>query len=268
MGVLTARPRRPASPAPRRARGPLLWSLALHAAVLVTCARGIRRDDVRADVVFTVSVASAAQEEWPEAAVEPDPPPVPPEPTLLRPADDTMHDDAAPEPPEPAPEAPLPDEPPDPTDTRSESIETLGPRTATTLTRRPVPARTTTVAPAPTPPPVAPPPAPTPIRAVPPSPATASASAVEGARPEAGNQPPAYPTDARAHRWTGVVTLRLAVDAAGAVRGVELETSSGYASLDEAAVAAAWGWRFSPARRDGVPFASSVRRRIRFVLEP
>ncbi|MFO0931567.1 MAG: TonB family protein [Planctomycetota bacterium] len=63
------------------------------------------------------------------------------------------------------------------------------------------------------------------------------------------------------------MTLRIEVDEVGAVRAVAVAASSGHPSLDAAAVDAARGWRFTPARRGGVPVASAVLRRVRFVLD-
>ena len=272
MGVLTARPRRPANPARRRARGPLLWSLALHGAVFVTLARSAARRDAPAELLFTVSVASAAAEDAPEPIVEsilePVVEPRPEEPAL---PEFPPLEVATPEPAPPEPDAAEPDEPAPAPDPAPDRIETVGPRSATTLVRRPTPPATAravvpTPSPAPSPAP-SPPPPPRPVQPTPPSVAAAGATAVEGARPDAGNQPPVYPMEARANRWTGVVTLRLGVDADGAVRNVEVAGTSGHPSLDDAAVSAAWGWRFSPARRGGIAVASSVVRRVRFVLD-
>jgi len=59
-----------------------------------------------------------------------------------------------------------------------------------------------------------------------------------------------------------VVELELSIDAAGAVlRAVVL---SGAAPFDAAALAAAAGWSFEPARRDGVPMAARIRFRVGF----
>ena len=259
MGVLSARPGPSSGPAPRRARAPWLWSLALHGAVFAALAHEGTRPTRPAEVVFSVQMASAPSEaDAPaveEVLVEP-----PPDDDLLVPQPPATPD-AVPEPPPLEPEEPvLPDEREALPAPATPAATPVGPRTATTRTHRPPPV-----------PPIAAPALPPPVRAqpvaAPASAASAGASAVVGARPDASNRPPVYPTDARANRWTGVVTLRLDVDAGGAVRGVAIAVSSGYMSLDRAAADAAWGWRFSPAHRDGVGIASAVLRRVRFVLD-
>ncbi|MBL9089012.1 MAG: hypothetical protein JNM10_17870, partial [Planctomycetia bacterium] len=189
-------------------------SLALHAALFVGLARGAARTDAPAEVVFTVSVASAAADDAPAGEIEREPPPDDPALPELPPLEAVPADAPPPEPDAPPPE-PADAEP----EERATTFETLGPRSATTPVRRPA----ADVAPRTAVPPVAVavPAPPRPVSARPPSVASAGASAVEGARPDASNQPPVYPTEARVHRWTGVVTLRLGVDAAGTLRSVE-----------------------------------------------
>jgi protein TonB len=117
-----------------------------------------------------------------------------------------------------------------------------------------------------------PPALPAPPRPVPARPvaslASAASSQVEGAAADAGNRPPVYPPESRARREQGIVVLRLDVDADGRVTRVEVLASSGFPRLDEAARAAAQGWRFRPARRGGRGVASSIRQRVRFTLDP
>lgn len=55
---------------------------------------------------------------------------------------------------------------------------------------------------------------------------------------------PAYPRLSSRLKEQGAVALRLTLDEAGRVRGVELVESSGYSRLDEAAMSAAPKWRF------------------------
>ena len=57
---------------------------------------------------------------------------------------------------------------------------------------------------------------------------------------------PRYPRQALRMQWQGTVRLRIRVDAAGRVLGVEVVESSGYAVLDEAAVEAFERWVFAP----------------------
>ena len=58
-----------------------------------------------------------------------------------------------------------------------------------------------------------------------------------------GNAIPEYPDEANRRGWEGEVRLRLLFDEAGSVRVVEVAQSSGYSQLDEAAKAAALGWK-------------------------
>jgi protein TonB len=81
------------------------------------------------------------------------------------------------------------------------------------------------------------------------------------------NPEPQYPTLARRRRQEGIVLLAVLVDAAGRPEAVEVQVSSGFASLDDAAVTAVKSWQFEPGRRDGEPIASRVEVPIRFQLE-
>jgi protein TonB len=84
----------------------------------------------------------------------------------------------------------------------------------------------------------------------------------------AHNPLPRYPDYARRHEQQGAVTLRVMVAADGAVRAVEIAESSGFDSLDAAALAAVRDrWRFTPARRATVPVESWVLVPIRFTLK-
>jgi TonB family protein len=76
----------------------------------------------------------------------------------------------------------------------------------------------------------------------------------------------AYPVDAcRAHR-TGTVVLHVEISEAGTVAQVEVVQSAG-ADLDEAAVAALWKFRFSPAcSSGGVPMRTRIVYKYAFKL--
>jgi protein TonB len=78
---------------------------------------------------------------------------------------------------------------------------------------------------------------------------------------------PVYPRQARLMGWEGVVVLRLLVNAQGSVAQVTVMTGSGVALLDEAAVDAAWQWRFEPARDGNRPIAMVHEVRFRFRLD-
>jgi len=85
---------------------------------------------------------------------------------------------------------------------------------------------------------------------------------------EYGHNPaPDYPVEARRRAEHGTVVLRIKVAADGAVAMVEVAQSSGFDLLDDAALdAVRRGWRFVPARRDGVALESWVEVPIRFAL--
>ena len=67
------------------------------------------------------------------------------------------------------------------------------------------------------------------------------------------NPAPAYPTASRRAREQGRVLLRVRVSAAGSVEAIELQESSGFERLDEAARAAVRRWHFVPAKRGETP---------------
>ena len=77
---------------------------------------------------------------------------------------------------------------------------------------------------------------------------------------------PIYPARARLKRQEGVVLLAVEVSANGKPLRVEVETSSGFESLDEAAVMAVRYARIRPEQLDGVPVASHVQVPVRFQL--
>lgn len=70
------------------------------------------------------------------------------------------------------------------------------------------------------------------------------------------NRPPPYPLDAAQLGIQGTVTLMIHVSETGVARGADVVSSSGSASLDQAAIDAVRKWRFHPAIREGsaVPF--------------
>ena len=76
------------------------------------------------------------------------------------------------------------------------------------------------------------------------------------------NEPPAYPSIARVRGWEGEVTLIAYVNDNGYVYNVDVLSSSGHRTLDQAAVKAISKWKF---RVGGKP--SEVKIPINFVLE-
>lgn len=80
------------------------------------------------------------------------------------------------------------------------------------------------------------------------------------------NPPPPYPEEARRQKQEGLVRLRVCVTAEGRAESVEIEASSGWPLLDQAARRTVKSWRFHPARAGGLPIPSTVTVPIRFEL--
>ena len=80
------------------------------------------------------------------------------------------------------------------------------------------------------------------------------------------NPPPEYPPEARERHQEGVVLLDVDVGADGRPAQVGVKQSSGFPSLDRAALTAVRRWTFEPARTAGLPVASRVEIPIRFDL--
>jgi len=99
-------------------------------------------------------------------------------------------------------------------------------------------------------------------------PGPAAAQPATDAVPDYRSNPlPDYPYLARQKRWQGVVWLLVDVTAEGLVADLRIERSCGHGVLDRAARRTVQRWRFSPAKRGGVPTASQVRIPVRFQLE-
>jgi TonB family protein len=75
-----------------------------------------------------------------------------------------------------------------------------------------------------------------------------------------------YPVEARKQRLTGEVGLELTVDDDGRVVKAEVVQPL-EPTMDEAALAAAQRWTFTPARLNGAPKASVVRDVVKFSLQ-
>lgn len=80
------------------------------------------------------------------------------------------------------------------------------------------------------------------------------------------NLPPPYPQDALFARIQGRVVLAVVITSEGAVRNAIVETSSGYSSLDNAAIGAVRSWRFEPARRRGIAVEHEVLVPVNFTI--
>jgi protein TonB len=75
---------------------------------------------------------------------------------------------------------------------------------------------------------------------------------------------PIYPAVSKRLREAGTVLLRVSLDAKGEVRDINIQTTSAYQRLDQAAMEAVRQWRFVPASRGQQPVASTVLVPIEF----
>ena len=80
------------------------------------------------------------------------------------------------------------------------------------------------------------------------------------------NPPPNYLAESRKLREEGVVLLKVSVTAEGRAADVQLQRSSGFARLDDAALKAVRRWEFNPARSGSTPVACAVEVPVRFGL--
>ncbi|MBK0025664.1 TonB family protein [Stenotrophomonas sp. S48] len=106
--------------------------------------------------------------------------------------------------------------------------------------------------------------------------ASQGAGGVErGAAAGAGNRdilidkmpPPSYPRSAFENGQTGVVTLRLEVDAQGQLTDVRILSATNPGVFDEVSKAAARSWTYRPALKNGVPVAAAVKVPITFAMD-
>jgi protein TonB len=104
-------------------------------------------------------------------------------------------------------------------------------------------------------------------RARPPPAVAGQPGANREARPASGNDPPEYPWTARVQGHQGRVVLSVWVSAEGEADRLAVLRSSGYPSLDRAAVAAVQAWRFRPARRGGYDTGSLLYVPVVFRLD-
>lgn len=81
------------------------------------------------------------------------------------------------------------------------------------------------------------------------------------------NRKPAYPMLSRRYGEQGIVMLRVFVQPDGSAGSIEIQSSSGYPLLDEAAKTAVQNWRFSPATVDGKAIAEWYQVPIPFKLQ-
>ncbi len=118
---------------------------------------------------------------------------------------------------------------------------------------------------------VAPQPAPAPIAApVATAPAAPPAPAVQLPSSDADylqNPRPPYPAISRRMNEQGKTTVRVLIGTDGQPQRAEIGKSSGFARLDEAAIATVMRWRFVPGKRGGVAEAMWFNVPINWVLE-
>jgi protein TonB len=104
--------------------------------------------------------------------------------------------------------------------------------------------------------PIITPPAPPVVSAAPPSAvvseAAAPISAPDGSAETLGNPSPKYPIDARRNHQEGTVRLRVVITPDGLVKDISVARSSGFDSLDQAALKTVGSWRFLPGKQAGV----------------
>lgn len=79
--------------------------------------------------------------------------------------------------------------------------------------------------------------------------------------------PPRYPTESRRKREQGTVVLMVLLSVDGTVADISVSQSSGFARLDQAALAAVRRWRWSPTRRGGTAVMVKGLVEIPFILQ-
>jgi len=93
------------------------------------------------------------------------------------------------------------------------------------------------------------------------------AGADEPPSPFPSNPSPGYPASAVRERRQGRVVVLMQVSAEGKVTRAEIQKSSGWPDVDAAALATAKTWKFTPARRDGIPVAHEFIKPWNFRIE-
>ena len=80
------------------------------------------------------------------------------------------------------------------------------------------------------------------------------------------NPSPEYPAASRRFSEQGIVLLRVLVSLSGQVESVQIQNSSGYSRLDQAAIKAVKMWSFIPAKRNNQPLSAYVLVPVKFSL--
>jgi len=95
--------------------------------------------------------------------------------------------------------------------------------------------------------------------------ASSAGGAIMDAKPDyLSNPPPDYPEEAQRAREGGVVVLQVIINTEGRPDTVDVKTTSGYSSLDAAAVSGVRKWRFRPAELGSIKVKSRVLIPVRF----
>ena len=133
----------------------------------------------------------------------------------------------------------------------------------------PAPAAAAFVAPTPQPPaPIAAPSVPVAVMAsAPPAPAPAKVVLPSSDAEYLNNPKPPYPPMSKRLNEQGNVMVRIFIDADGLPQKAELQKTSGFERLDQAALSAVMKWRYIPGKRGGVPEAMWMGTTIKFILE-
>ena len=80
------------------------------------------------------------------------------------------------------------------------------------------------------------------------------------------NPRPQYPEMARQRGQEGKTVLLVDVNSQGVPAEIQVFKSSGHLLLDKAAVATVWRWKFTPARKGGIPVPGQVLLPVEFYL--
>jgi TonB family protein len=81
------------------------------------------------------------------------------------------------------------------------------------------------------------------------------------------NQRPYYPAMARERGWQGTTRLKVMVLKNGSVGSLQVQHSSGFSILDQAALKGVKEWKFYPGQKDGQPTEMWVQVPVTFRLE-
>lgn len=79
--------------------------------------------------------------------------------------------------------------------------------------------------------------------------------------------PPSYPRSAFENNQTGVVTLRVEVDAQGQLTHARVLSATNPGVFDAVSLAAARSWTYRPALKNGVPVAAAAKVPITFAMD-